>query len=121
MLSHTSSYDCRMVKNCYEETMRETLKRTTMWLATAIIEPKLRAGLYECDAIRFLTVQRHAMPPDEYAHLCEVRESRFYLDQANYSPNILFFSRFILLRKICHTRIAAHNYRVGETIFRVRY
>lgn len=75
---------------------------------------------YINDAIRFLTVQRHAMPPDEYAHLCaEVRESRFYLDQANYIFS--FFSRFILLRKICHTRIAAHNYRDGETIFRVRY
>lgn len=40
-------------------------------------------GYQWCD--RFLTVQRHAMPPDEYAHLCEVRESRFYLDHANYT------------------------------------
>lgn len=40
---------------------------------------------YQWCAIRFLTVQRHAMPPDEYAHLCVVRESRIYLDHANYT------------------------------------
>lgn len=98
-----------------------------MRLATAIIEPKLCAGLYQCDAmIRFLTVQRHAMPPDEYAHLCEVRESRFYLDQANYIPRKIFslISRFYLLyeRLVTHAFFCRAQFiRAGEAISRVRY
>lgn len=51
---------------------------------SSLLSQKLRAGISMMRSLS-LTVQRHAMPPDEYAHLCEVRESRFYLDHANYT------------------------------------
>lgn len=74
--------------------------------------------------IPLFLVQRHAMPPDEYAHLCEIFENRVFnwIRLTIYSDILFLFPfRFILLLKIYHTRIAAHNDRAGERISRVRY
>jgi len=102
--------DIGMLKHWRER--RITLNKER-WSVIVIIEQKNFVLGYDQWCDRFLTVQRHAMPPDEYAHLCEVRESRFYLDHANYTQKSRTPGRGIDFP--CSVFKASMNYRATAT------